>query len=110
MLRVRLSPVAISKPLELSDESSTMIATIAQEANETMSAFQKYLCEFFDRPGSPPQAVIAERAGISRENLNRIIKGHQRPALDKAEAIALATGTTLGRILKKSERRELISA
>jgi len=83
---------------------------IQHEAEESMTAFQNYLVSFFTRPGAPSQGEIAERAGITRENLNRILRGKQRPSLDKAEAIALATGTTLGKILKKSEKRSLVTA
>jgi DNA-binding XRE family transcriptional regulator len=88
-----------------------MLATqVQREANESMTAFQDYLSDFFDRPGSPSQSVVAAKAGISRVNLNRIIKGHVTPSLITAEAIAAATGSTLGRILKKSEKRGLVSA
>jgi len=80
---------------------------IESEASLSIVAFRNYLKEFFSRPGAPSQSVVAERAGITRENLNRIVNGHQKPILDNAEAIALATGTTLSRILKNSEKRSL---
>lgn len=88
-----------------------MLATeIQRDANETMSVFQNYLTEYFDRAGAPSQSEIAARAGISRVNLNRILNGHVVPSLLTAEAIATATGSTLSRILKKSEKRDLVSA
>jgi DNA-binding XRE family transcriptional regulator len=78
--------------------------SIEESAYMTLVSFRKYLKAFFALPGAPTQSEVAERAGITRENLNRIANGRQRPTLDHAEAIALATGTTLARILKDYEQ------
>ncbi len=83
---------------------------VQHEASESMTAFQQYLANYFSRPGSKTQKEIAEKAGIHFVNLNRIVKGHSVPSLTTAEAIAAATGSSLARILKKSEKRELVSA
>lgn len=84
--------------------------TIQSEAKYTMTAFTNYLNDYFSRPGSLSQREVADRAGIHFVNLNRIVRGHQVPSLTTAEAIANATGSNLGRILKNSEKRELVSA
>jgi DNA-binding XRE family transcriptional regulator len=80
--------------------------TVSIEAESGLSIFalRKHLKAFFARPGAPTQAEVAKLAGITRENLNRIINGRQKPMLDNAAAIALATGTTLSRILRNSEK------
>lgn len=87
-----------------------MLTSEIKQANESMTAFQTYLSNYFAQNGAPSQSEIAEKAGISRVNLNRIVMGHAVPSLTTAEAIAAATGSTLGRILKKSEKRQLVSA
>lgn len=85
-------------------------AAIQHEATESMKLFQDYLAAYFAKPGSLSQGEVADKAGIHRVNLNRIINGKQIPSLPHAEAIASATGSTLASILRKSRNRELISA
>lgn len=83
---------------------------IQTEVDETMTAFQQYLKSYFKRPGALTQKEIAEKAGIHWVTLNRLVNGKHVPSLEDAEAIVAATGSTLGRILKKSEKRHLVSA
>lgn len=77
---------------------------------KTMSAFRAYLRDYFARPGAPSQGEVARRAGLSRVQLNRIVQGHSVPTLPTAEALAIATGSTLSRILKTSVRKELVAS
>jgi DNA-binding XRE family transcriptional regulator len=84
--------------------------SIEAESGLSVVALRDHLKALFAQPGAPTQSEVAKRAGITRENLNRIINGRQRPTLDHAAAIALATGTTLSRILRNSEKRSLAQA
>lgn len=81
---------------------------IPQEQNEIMDGFRDYLCEYFDRPGSLSQRQLAKRAGISHVFLNRVVQGHSIPSLPIAEKIVAATGSTLGKVLSKIEKMQLV--
>lgn len=54
-------------------------------------------------------AEIAERAGISRVYLSRIINGHATPTLDIAAQIAEAVKIPLPALLKKSGKKLAIA-
>lgn len=82
-----------------------MLATeIAIEADLAMNSFCRYLTSYFKRKGSLSQPEVARRAGISRVHLNRIANGHAEPTLPIAEKIAVATGSSLAKILEKNSR------
>lgn len=82
-----------------------MIAGLIRNQAGSMNELQKHLTDFFNRSGSPSQQVVAGNAGISRIALNRIFHGHQQPSLATAESIAIATGTTLAKILRKYQKK-----
>ena len=48
---------------------------------------------------------IAEKAGLSRVYLSRVINGHAVPTIDVAARIADALGAPLGELLEKSSKK-----
>lgn len=53
---------------------------------------------------------VADKAGLSRIHLSRIIHGHCVPTLDVAAKIADAVGIPLDRLLKKSSKKSMATA
>lgn len=86
-----------------------MLATDDQHfCDHIMHGFREYLTDYFQRDNSLSQRQLAKKAGISHVFLNRVIQGHSIPSLPIAEKIVTATGSSLGRVLSKIEKMQLV--
>lgn len=78
---------------------------MAHKQTETFRANLGSLCAEHGRVQE-----IADKAGLSRIHLSRIIHGHCVPTLDVAAKIADAVGVPLAGLLKKSSKKMTMAA